>query len=92
MPRSTRALRQFVFGASMLAVRNRFQGRFGGYYAFDAVPAPFNPLHGFRPLNTALGEPLNILAFGSLARAAAAHAFIKIESGQVMRDASASDA
>jgi putative addiction module component (TIGR02574 family) len=52
-----------------------FQGTFGGYYALSpgCPPGPILTT-GFRPasVNTLLGEPLDIFAFASLARAAAA--------------------
>ena len=54
-------------------VPERFQGSFGGYYAFSpgCPPGPILTT-SFRPLHTLLCEPLNIFAFASLGRGAAA--------------------
>ena len=52
-----------------------FHGSFGSYYAFSPGYRP-DPIltagHRQASVNTVLGEPLNIFAFASLARAAAA--------------------
>ena len=53
----------------------KYPGGFGGYYAFSPG-CPTGPIltTGYRPASviTLLGEPVNIFAFASLARAAAA--------------------
>ena len=56
-------------------VPNGFQGSFGGYYAFSPRCPPRRILttdFGPPSVNTPLGEPLNIFAFASLGRGAAA--------------------